>query len=304
MGYTILEPSKEAAHAEIAVEHNISREKFYKEYVNKCKPVIIKGLMDEWPAKNIWSNQYFSNLNTDQSIVAKKGNVKKGNVEAMKLSEYVALMQAYELSGKKGKPPYYLHDFPLFQVMPELRHDIGPFPLHLFPKWYSYEWWNYICFFMGTSNNSTPMHIDTLLTNNLFFQVSGTKEFLIVLPEDMDKCYRYAWKWSKINPDKPDYEKYPKYKEAKPLRFKVSDGDILYMPSGTFHQVRSLTSSISFNIDWHTKKTVRKGLLNSITGRASFPNIYYNVLLSLGLNAKVPAKYIFPYYKSYFDFIA
>lgn len=148
------------------------------------------------------------------------------------------------------------------------------------------------------------MHIDTLLTNNLFFQVSGTKEFLIVLPEDMDKCYRHAWKWSKINPDKPDYEKFPKYKEAKPLRFKVSDGDILYMPSGTFHQVRSLTSSISFNIDWHTKKTVRKGLLNSITGRASFPNIYYNALLLLGLNAKMPAKYIFPYYKSYFDYIA
>jgi len=303
MNNNILDPVDQLLDAKIAVEYNISREKFYLEYVNKNRPVLIKGLMSEWPSINIWDNKYFSNLQLEEEIVAKVGDVKKGNLQAMELSDYVRQMQEYELSGKKGNPPYYLHDFPLFQMIPELRRDIEPFPLDLLPEWYRNDWWNYICFFMGTSNNITPMHVDTLLTNNLFFQVSGYKEFTIILPEDMDKCYRQDWKWSEVNLNNPDYQKHPKFKEAKKLKFNVSAGDILFMPAGTFHQVRSLTSSISFNIDWHTKKTVTNGLISSIK-EASYPNAYYNMLLFLGLYFKIPSKYIFSYYKSYFSFIA
>ncbi|MDC8004727.1 cupin-like domain-containing protein [Aureisphaera galaxeae] len=293
-----------AVDTEIAVEYGITREKFYEEYVSKNRPVILKGLMDDWPAKHIWGNQYFSNLDHDQKILAKKGNIKKGDMRSMKLSEYVALMQEYEYSDKTEDPTHYLHDFPMFQVMPDLADDVAPFPLQLFPKWYADKWWNYCCFFIGTSRNKTPMHIDTLLTNNLFFQVAGVKEFTLILAEDMDKCYRYDWKWSRVNPDKPDYVKYPKFKDAKVYRFQVTGGDILYMPAGAFHQVKSITNSISFNIDWHTKKTVLKGLWASIKGGASFPNIYYNSILALGLCLNIPSKYLFKFYKSYFAFIA
>lgn len=304
MGNTAVLQKEHLKESEIAVEYNISREKFYESYVKTDTPVILKGLMSEWLAKHNWDEEYFCNLKIDNGIIAKKGNVKEGDMQAMQLSDYVQLMRDYEASDRTTAPPYYLHDFPLFQVMPELSKDIEPFPTFLFPDWYHDKWWNYICFFMGVSNNSTPMHIDTLLTNNLFFQVSGTKEFLLVLPEDIDKCYRYGWKWSKIDPENPDYEAYPKFKDATMYRFEVSEGDILFMPSCSFHQVKSLTRSISFNIDWHTKRTVLKGLTNSFKGLAPFPNIYYNSMLALGLHVKVPSKYIFPMYKSYFSFIA
>lgn len=286
----------------IAMESGIGRKKFYKEYVSKNKPVILKNSISEWSAFSLWSEEYFSKLKLEKNIVAKKGNVANGVLSSMTLKDYVEMMLQQSKDGKK--PSHYLHDFPIFQVMPNLSADIEPFPKHLLPKWYHYKWWNYICFFMGAANSFTPAHIDTLLTNNLFFQVSGYKEFTIVLPEDIDKCYMHNWKWTKVNLDKPDYEKFPLFKEVKPIKINLGPGEILYMPAGTLHQVRGLTNSISFNIDWHTRQTVLKGLVTSIRKKASRPNIVYNCLIAIGLWLNVPPKLIFPYYRSYFSFIA
>jgi len=45
----------------------------------------------------------------------------------------------------------------------------------------------------------------------------------------------------------PDFRAYPGMRELKVVPYIVEAGDLLYLPAGWFHQVRSLATSLSCN---------------------------------------------------------
>ncbi|WP_430907947.1 cupin-like domain-containing protein [Maribacter sp. 2-571] len=284
----------------------ITRKEFYEEFVNKGKPVVIRGMAKNWKALE-WDSEYFKSMETGKKVSIKTGNIEKGEKRNIFLSNFVELLEAYEEDLKKGLNPKkvgYLHDLPFFYMFPEYVKDISPFPYeHLLPEWYWSKWQNYIQFFMGTTGSLTPLHFDTLLTNNLFFQVVGKKKFILIDVKGKDNCYIEGWRWAKFNPDKPDYEKFPNAKNVNIMEVVIGPGDILYMPSGMLHQVHGLSRSISFNIDWHTKESAKRGVRTLWQG-APMKNVYYNSLIYLGLSLKIPSKYIFPFYKSYLNYVS
>jgi hypothetical protein len=188
-------------------------------------------------------------------------------------------------------------------VYPELIPDIQPFPLHLFPKWYWPRWHDYIQFFMGSTGSLTPLHFDTLLTNNLFFQVVGRKTFILIPDVQKQYCYIEGWRWAKFDPSRPDFDKYPLAAATTPVEVVLEPGDTLYIPPGTLHQVHGLSFSISFNIDWHTARSACTGMMTVLRG-APMKNGYYNLLSFVGLGLKVPARCVFPYYKSYLNYVS
>jgi hypothetical protein len=259
----------------------------------------------EWNALH-WNADYFKARECNLKLLVKTGNVSEGKREAIPLSVYVEMVEAYEVALKKGlstPKPGYLHDVPFFHLFPKFRKDIEPFPLELFPKWYWSNWHQYIQFFMGPTGSLTPLHFDTLCTNNLFFQVAGKKRFILVSAEQKDLCYLKGWRWATFNPDQPNFEKFPLAKKVRAMEVIVGPGDILYMPAGMLHQVHGLSQSISFNIDWHTGASAAKGMMTWLKG-APKQNVYYNFLSFLGLGLGIPSRYIFPFYKSYLNYIS
>lgn len=291
---------------QVTAVDTISRKAFFNDFVNPGRPLLIRKMTADWKALRIWNASYYKSIEGDLKLATKTGDVSSGNRKAMYLSQYVELLEQYEAALKKGeqppKPPY-LHDVPLFNLLPGLVKDIEPFPLDLFPKWYWKNWQNYIQFFMGGTGSLTPLHFDTLYTHNLFFQVTGKKKFILIAPEQKSSCYIEGWRWSKFDPVNPDYVKYPKAKGVSPVEVVLEPGDILFMPSGTLHQVHGLSYSISFNIDWHTPRSAKKGVLSLFEG-APKKNVYYNSLVLLGVGLKVPSDLIFPYYKSYLNYVS
>ena len=195
------------------------------------------------------------------------------------------------------------NDVPLFYYIPELIEEVNPFPKELIPDWYSQNWANYVQFFIGPKDSVTPLHFDTLGTHNLFFQVGGEKEFTLIPPEQKKFCYMNSWRWSKLDPSKPDLGKFPLSKKITSTSVKVEGGDVLYIPPYTLHHVRSLSDSISFNIDWHTSASAKKGVLSIFKG-APFKNGYYNLMLYVGLGLGIPEKYIYPRLKSYMSYVS
>jgi ribosomal protein L16 Arg81 hydroxylase len=291
---------------QIQVVDNISGVDFYQNFVKTNQPVLIKNRLNEWSASQNWGTSYFKAIGNELKLAAKKGDVSEGKRETMLLSQYVELLEEHEVKVSKGeatsKPPY-LHDVPLFHLLPELIKDIEPFPTDLFPDWYADKWYNYIQFFMGGTGSLTPLHFDTLYTHNLFFQVVGSKKFYLIAPEKKENCYVEGWRWAKFDPSNPDYDKFPEAKNATITEVIVNAGDILFMPSGTLHQVHGLSYSISFNIDWHTAKTAAKGVFSLFEG-APRQNVFYNSIVLLGLGLKIPSKYLFPYYKTYLNYVS
>ena len=61
--------------------------------------------------------------------------------------------------------------------------------------------------------------------------------------------------------------------------------------------------SISFNIDWHNKKSCLNALSASAKGMP-IQNSYYNFLLAMGLVFKIPSAIIFNFYKSYLNYVS
>ncbi|MGF6849017.1 hypothetical protein QFZ51_004252 [Chitinophaga sp. W3I9] len=290
----------------IETVNNISRSTFYSDFVIPGKPVLIKHALKKWPALEIWNYEYFKKFGDSLQLPIKTGDVSKGNKVMMSLANYTALLEGYEkqLAEKQqvSNPPY-LHDVPIFLLLPQLKEDVSPFPSFLLPSWYGNNWWKFVQFFMGGTNSLTPLHFDTLCTHNLFFQIQGSKKFYLVAAKDREKCYLNSWRWANVDLENPDFEKYPLLREAERGEVIVEPGDILFMPSGTLHQVRGLSYSISFNIDWHTRRSVLSGLASGLKGAPS-QNVFYNSVVATGLYLGVPSNYLFRYYQSYLNYVS
>ena len=50
-----------------------------------------------------------------------------------------------------------------------------------------------------------------------------------------------------FNPDAPDYQRFPRARDVTFLRVTLEAGDLLFLPEGWFHQVESVSTSLSVN---------------------------------------------------------
>lgn len=284
---------------------DISEKEFKDNYIRKKRPLLMKGKISDWNACKKWTPDYIAMQAPNLCITVKKYDQKTfSTTYNLTLQEYAYyLKQCMSELSETSKEVLYCHDIPIFHLITDLLEDVGNEHLPFLPSWYKNRWWQYVQFFLGPKNSVTPLHFDCLLTNNLFFQIYGRKKFIIFDYQDAKYCGRYDWRWFKLNPETPDLEQFPLYAKANPIEVIVNPGDILYLPPGTLHMVRSLDPSISFNIDFHTASSSLKGFASIIRGMP-IKNGYYNLLCTLGLLCKVPERIIFPFYKSYLNYIS
>jgi hypothetical protein len=283
----------------------LTRAEFYHEFVQPGKPVVIEKLTEDWRARD-WTPGFLRGIGTGTRLAVKKGNVAAGRRVDVTLSEYIDSLESYEeqvLAGLAVEPPGYLHDVPLFRFFPELMADVDPFPLELLPSWYRVRWHEYTQHFVGPTGSVTPLHFDTLLTNNLFFHLAGRKRFILIPADQRNLCYPNGWRWAEFDPGEPDYERHPVARQVTPVTVVLEPGDVLYMPPGTLHHVTNLSMSRSFNIDWHTAESARRGIVSVLRG-APLKNGYYNLLSYLGLGLGVPERLVYRFYKSYLTYVS
>ncbi|MEV2279009.1 cupin-like domain-containing protein [Nocardiopsis sp. NPDC049922] len=292
-----------ARHGEVDVRSDISTAEFYREYVNR-RPVLMKGALAEMPAVAKWSIPYFASIAPDLKVRLKTGNPADARTVTQTLREYSEYAADIPDGGPvDGRPPSYLHDLPLLSMIPGLLEDLSPFPSYLLTPFFRKQWWTFPQFFVGPAGAVTPLHFDTLQTHNLFFQFHGSKRFLIVDPEDRPYCYTYKWRWSHVDAEHPDYDRHPLYRKAHVSECVVEAGDLLYMPPGALHHVRSLSSSVSFNVDWHDRRSAIRGLTAVAQGMPR-QNLRYNALFALGVCFGIPLTVMMPALKSYFYYIS
>jgi lysine-specific demethylase 8 len=73
-------------------------------------------------------------------------------------------------------------------------------------------------------------------------------------PEDNENLYPYDTRLlnntAKVDPYKPDFEKYPKFEKAKGLMCYLKPGDMLFIPPKWWHHVVGITPSFSISFWW------------------------------------------------------
>jgi len=277
---------------------------FKKNFLNK-QTVVYRKHIKSWPAVQKWNPEYFSAKCPDVPITAKTFVDSEVIVRNMSMKEYVELIDIFQEKNSEScdKSRPYCHDIPIFLLAKQLENDIGKFPIEILPDWYAQNWSRYVQFFMSTKGSVTPLHFDTLLTNNLFFQIKGSKRFTIIRHKDGKFCDRRGWRWFNVDPECPDFKTFPEYAKANVGNVQVNAGDMFYMPPGELHHVRSLDDCISFNIDFHTIPSAVKSF-NSIIKGMPKQNIYYNYLSLKALLNIGKSEDVFESYKGYLNYIS
>ena len=243
--------------AEAQLIDRVSSETFAGEYLDQNRAAIITDALSDWDAIGKWSPDYFSSaLTTKRVTVAVSSEAQfnydpnKGIDEESARYRYAQMDFGTAVSAicqdRPGHEHYYLMQRSIPDEFPELLQDIRT------PAWLDYQQ-PAVNLWFGSAQNVTPLHYDH--TNNFFAQVYGRKRLTLFDPMQTDLLYPYPLEASAshisfIDPEQPDFENYPKFRQACALTGVIEPGELLYLPAYWWHHVRSLQISISVNFWW------------------------------------------------------
>jgi hypothetical protein len=200
-------------------------------------PFVITGIVDRWELSAL-TPQTLRDRFSHLQVRARVGDyvntafAPDRAMQDMSMLEYLDLVAA----GTQGLPPYLgnleLRELNRMCRWPAYFGKMGP-----------------ARFWLGPAGTVTPLHCD--YDDNIFAQIWGTKRIFLSPPHHDEFLYTREANavlfGSPFDPEKPDFEKFPLARQASMVECIVNPGELLYVPAGWYHQVRSLTFSLSAN---------------------------------------------------------
>ncbi|XP_013136344.1 PREDICTED: lysine-specific demethylase 8 [Papilio polytes] len=225
-----------------------SMESFFRDYILQEKPAVLENCINHWPALEKWKDQnYFIKLAGLRTVAIELGSDYTKSEWTQKLMTMEDFIKNYMFN--TNGPIGYLAQYQLFDHIPELKLDITE------PEYCCFSDTNEpvdIMAWYGPKGTLSPLHFDA--KRNLLAQVIGKKQIFLFSPKDTDFLYPHdsqlLHNTAQVDPRKPDLEKYPKYKEAKPYYCTLSPGQMLFIPPKWWHCVESLSISFSVSFWW------------------------------------------------------
>lgn len=238
----------------------VPRDEFVDRYVHGCRPVVLTGVADDWPAMKRWSPQdlkarfgrHTVEIQAERSANARYEVDKLRHRKQVKLADFVDRVLAMGVSNDE-----YLTANNELLRRPEfspLLDDIGSLPE--------------VCdrdrlaerssFWFGPAGTVTPLHHDTLMLFHT--QVVGRKRWRFVSPLQTPRVYNHFEVYSPIDLDAVDGSRFPDFQGVQVLETVVEPGETMFLPLAWWHQVSSLDISLSFsysNLDLPNHYTFR-----------------------------------------------
>lgn len=226
----------------IEIVDNISKEEFVRKYYHPQRPVLLRGLTDQWNGK--WTFDHIRSLAGHQEVPLYNNERTKGNkstyepVTRMNFGEYIDLLQSDPTDLRiffytiKDHCPELLEDFEY--------PDIG---LQYFKR--------LPALFFGGSNSKVFPHYDIDLPDNLHIHFEGNKKVLLFSPDQSDALYKVPFSIHNvegIDLDNPDYDLYPALEHVQGYEALMQHGDALFMPSGWWHYIVYLDGGFSMTL--------------------------------------------------------
>ncbi|MBF8681105.1 cupin-like domain-containing protein [Pseudomonas fulva] len=222
----------------------LSAERFAREYLPLGMPVVMSDALHDWPLFSMGREASIAHFAELQGITRHGDYVKKTfstdrDFRATSMADFIASL---DTPAKPGETPAYMGN----NIVPEKLLALIRFPDY-------FERSRYIAprIWIGPKGTLTPLHRDD--TDNLFAQVWGQKSFILAAPHHRPALG--TWSTSPkggldgcdFNPDAADYQRFPAARDVPFLRVVLQAGDLLFLPEGWFHQVESVSTSLSVN---------------------------------------------------------
>lgn len=267
----------------------LSNKEFFNKYVKNSIPVII-GDTANWTTSEKFKPEYFkSNYNHLHRTIDGK---------TYTLSEIIDLCIA---STPENKAPYpnifnVKNDFPEYlDVITDMYYGkSNRLQSKLLPKFIAKRTNSRELFFGGKGCSFPTLHIDYLGVHTQLTQIIGEKDFILYSPDQTPYLYpdQTHHHFSPVNITNPDYEKYPLFKKAKPIKATLKPGETIFIPAGWWHTTYIHNFNLTYAID-HVNSYNWNKFMDEIyiVGKKNNPKIawmvkIYKVLMSPVFSAK------------------
>jgi hypothetical protein len=259
---------RSGAACRVPVMENPDRDEFFDHYYFANRPVIVRGLMVDWPALRKWTPAWLGEHYGDVEVEITAGRDKDPRFpenfsrhrKTMRLGDFTDAV-----SSVVGNDCYavarnnLLANPALAGLLADLDTPVGflTSDTDAPPRMWPPRMW------LGPAGTVTPLHHDT--TNVFFGQVFGAKLIRMIPPLEISNLHNdRTWWLSAIDLDAVDFGKHPRFRDVCVLEATVSPGDFLLLPVGWWHVVHSLSPSISLSfqnfavdeapVEWHSTK--------------------------------------------------
>jgi hypothetical protein len=213
-----------------------SVEIFEREYYRRGRPVVFSGAARDWACVREWSPDFFRTHygHSRVEVGDDKYSDRGGTVDVLPLSEAVPMLQ--QSSVRYIRFSSFLTENPQLVEMLDagFRRDVRKFMLTK----------GATQMFMGNAGTSTELH--AAMTNNMFVQVYGQKDWILVHPAHSALCKPVCENSPTFRSDLTAAE----VKSLPGLHALLQPGDILYLPPFYWHYVINPTFSIGIAYRW------------------------------------------------------
>ncbi|XP_057459752.1 arginine-specific demethylase JMJ20 isoform X3 [Actinidia eriantha] len=252
---------------------DVSYSEFVERYVAKNQPVVLTGLMDGWRACKDWVlrdgrpnlrffSTQFGNSTVQVADCATREFTDQKRVE-MSVSEFIDCW--LEFSSKEcndastgefeGQSPLYLKDWHFVKEYPE-------YLAYTTPLFFRDDWLNlYLDKYRMHENHHTCQEKNEICSSDYRFVYMGAKGTWTPLHADVFRSYSWSAnvcgkkQWNLKSSVYDIFEdvsetKFPGFDKAIWLECIQEQNEIIFVPSGWYHQVHNLEDTVSINHNW------------------------------------------------------
>ncbi|HYH99656.1 cupin-like domain-containing protein [Hyalangium sp.] len=224
----------------------LSPAEFFEQYYFRHRPVVMEGLLSDWPASNHWSPESFAERFGDVEVELMAGRETITDpdfhgdllVRTLRMREFVARLRAARQTNDfyLVARNHLLQNPALSALRDEIRAPAGFVIPDLREPDSTHLWF-------GPAGTLSNLHHDEI--NVLFCQVYGRKRFWLIPSFEIQRLYNDRGFYSAVDILSSQPERYPDFQRANVASVIVGPGDALLIPVGWWHAVRSLEVSIS-----------------------------------------------------------
>ncbi|KAJ7945836.1 jmjC domain-containing protein 4 [Quillaja saponaria] len=260
---------------------------FVQRYMKKNQPVLLTGLVEDWKACKDWVTdngqpnlQFFAthfgksrvqvaDCGTREFTDQKRVEMSVSDFAEQWFKSSVAQQCSNATQGSNSQRVLYLKDWHFVKEYPE-------YLAYTTPLFFSDDWLNlyldnyrmhtdpdnyhqnneiscsdYRFVYMGAKGSWTPLHADVFRSYSWSANVRGKKRWLFLCPSQCHFAFDRNSRSCVYNIfDEVIETEFPGFKKAIWLECIQEENEILFVPSGWYHQVHNLEDTISINHNW------------------------------------------------------
>ncbi|WP_300605765.1 cupin-like domain-containing protein [Trebonia sp.] len=212
--------------------------------IRSRRPILVRGLIGRWMASS-WTFDSLRAVAGDRTVkvlvdLPARGGVLEGGQEAYEQEMPFALF--LDRAEQPDCAPCYLAYTRPGELIrgSEDAFDFSPITIPCRHPTDTRLW-------VGSTGTCSGLHSD--LKDNVFAQISGQKRLILVPFRQTHLVYPFLDNIanSRIDPEHLDTLRFPRFLEANVLTSVLGPGDVVYIPRGWWHYLRSESPSISIN---------------------------------------------------------